>query len=138
METKPVYKSFNSNKSLEELLYCISNDSQRLTELKIELQFYATLIDKPIFIKNVMNLFEKLSELKNRIIQLEKTRIKVLIKIKSHINLISNKIACQDTVYDTFFMDAYNQLEKEIFNFDNEIFNFKRRYYEYIEGVIIQ
>jgi hypothetical protein len=138
METKPVYKSFNSNKSLEELLYCISNDSQRLTELKIELQFYATLIDKPIFIKNVMNLFEKLSELKNRIIQLEKTRIKVLIKIKSHINLISNKIACQDTVYDSFFMDAYNQLEKEIFNFDNEIFNFKRRYYEYIEGVIIQ
>jgi hypothetical protein len=138
METKRVYKSFNSNKSLEELLYGISNDSQRLTELKIELQYYATLIDKPIFIKNVMNLFEKLSELKNRIIQLENTRIKLLIKIKSHINLISNKIACQDTVYDIFFMDAYNQLEKEIFNFDNEIINFRRRYYEYIEGVIIQ
>ena len=59
METKPVYKSFNSNKSLEELLYFITNDLQRLTELKIELQFYTILIDKPIFIKNVMNLFEK-------------------------------------------------------------------------------
>jgi hypothetical protein len=138
METKRVYKSFNSNKSLEELLYGISNDSQRLTELKIELQYYATLIDKPIFIKNVMNLFEKLSELKNDIIQLEKTRIKLLIKVKSHINLISNKIVCQDTVCDIFFIDAFNQLEKEIFHFDNEIFNFKRRYYEYIEGVILQ
>jgi len=138
METKPVYKSFNSNKSLEELLYFITNDLQRLTELKIELQFYTILIDKPIFIKNVMNLFEKLSELKNRIIQLENTRIKLLIKIKSHINLISNKIVCQDTVCDIFFIDAYNEVEKETFNFDKEILNFKSRYYEYIQGVIIK
>lgn len=138
METKPVYKSFNSNKSLEELLYFITNDLQRLTELKIELQFYTILIDKPIFIKNVMNLFEKLSELKNDIIQLEKTRMKLLIKLKSHINLISNKIVCQDTVCDIFFIDAYNEVEKETFNFDKEILNFKSRYYEYIQGVIIK
>lgn len=138
METKPVYKSFNSNKSLEELLYFITNDLQRLTELKIELQFYTILIDKPIFIKNVMNLFEKLSELKNDIIQLEKTRMKLLIKLKSHINLISNKIVCQDTVCDIFFIDAYNEVDKETFNFDKEILNFKSRYYEYIQGVIIK
>ena len=138
METKPVYKSFNSNKSLEELLYFITNDLQRLTELKIELQFYTILIDKPIFIKNVMNLFEKLSELKNDIIQLEKTRMKLLIKLKSHINLISNKIVSQDTVCDIFFIDAYNEVEKETFNFDKEILNFKSRYYEYIQGVIIK
>ena len=64
--------------------------------------------------------------------------MKLLIKLKSHMNLISNKIVCQDTVCDIFFIDAYNEVEKETFNFDKEILNFKSRYYEYIQGVIIK
>jgi len=135
METQEKYKSFNSNKSFNELLYNMEAEALRLNDLKFELQFYTTLLYKPIFKTRTANLFEILARYKYDIGILQEKRLKLLNRINDYILQINNKIESRATAFNGNFINNYDGLEMEIFNFHLQISDFKFGYFEYIQSV---
>ena len=136
METQHTYKSFNKDKPLEELLYNIANHGTRLKDLKLELLFYVTLIDRPIFKDLVLNLYETLARLKKDVVKLDKKRLNLLSKVDTQINLITNKIASQNKDHDQALIDGHDKIEQEIFIFHDEVSSFKFNFLQYILSVM--
>ena len=137
METLQTYKSFNENKSIEELEYNITKYITSLENLKFELHFYKVLLDKPIFKPHVLNLYEKFVKFKNEINSLNKNSSDLLDELSSHAHHIITKMECDNVACDSFFINRHDTLESKIFKLKIKIFNFKFRLFQYIESVII-
>jgi len=137
MEALQVYKSFNSNKSIEELQYNVSKEISKLENLNLELEFYLLLIKKPIFKNHVMNLFETLNKLKSEIKMIDTHRINLLNDLLTHSNQIINKIECDDIACDNFFIKEHDDIELKVFNFNNNLLDFKFKLLQYLQNVII-
>lgn len=136
METLQTYKSFNSEKSIEELQYHILNDIITIENLKFELHFFNSLLDKAIFKPRIINLYERLTNFKNEIAVINKDCNKLINELNSHSNSIKNKIECDDMACDNFFIKSHEEIELKTFNFKIKTFNFKFRLFQYIESVI--
>jgi len=137
MEALQVYKSFNSNKSIEELQYNVSKEISKLENLNLELEFYLLLIKKPIFKNYVMNLFETLNKLKSEIKMIDTHRINLLNDLLTHSNQIINKIECDDIACDNYFIKEHDDIELKVFNFNNNLLDFKFKLLQYLQNVII-
>lgn len=137
METFQSYKSFNSNKSIEELKYNMRHFEIELKDVKFELQFYNFIIEADVFKPHVFNLFEKLEKYKNQINSIEEHRAHLLEDINTHINLITNKIECDDMACDNFFIKKYEGIESKIFDFKKILNALKLNLFQFLESVII-
>lgn len=136
METKNTYKSFNEDKTVEELQYNMLQHKLKLLSLETELNFYVFIIKTSIFKPNIINLFERLEQFKTQITQLKKTTNDLLYDVNLHIKSINNKIECEDLICDKFFIKAHNEIEERIhFNF-KEITSLKTQMFEYLQSVI--
>ncbi|WP_242158931.1 hypothetical protein [Aestuariivivens sediminis] len=137
MEIIKNYKSYNDNKSIDELQYNLSLEIDTLENMKLELAFYNHLLDKPIFKEHTINLYERLSDLKHEIQELNTKRIDLLNAIYSHSNHINIKIECDDIACDTFFIKEHDAIELKIFNFNRTVANFKYNLFQYLDSVLI-
>ena len=137
METLQTYKSFTEDKSIEEIQFNILTDITSLENLKFELQFYKLLLDKPIFKPHEFNLFETLVKFKIEIQTLNENCIELLSALSSDAKLIANKIECEDLACDNFFIKNHDAIKLKIFNFNEKIFIFKFRLFQFVESVII-
>ena len=137
METLEFYRSFNSNKSIEELKYNISKAISKLENLQLELEFYTLLVEKPIYKKHMPNVFERLTEFRKELVQLDKTRKKVLQDLYKQARLIKNKIECQDMACDTFFIKTQDDMELQVVHFQNSLSDFKFKFFPYLKSVLI-
>ena len=137
MESQQIYKKSNNTKSLEEWLNSLKKQEMVLKELKREIQFYTTLLYKPIFKSRVMNLYETLARFKYDLGHLEENRIKLLSKISHHINDLTDKIKYKDIVLDAILIDTLNDLESEIYNYFDSVSSLKLKLFEYIESTIL-
>ncbi len=137
MEIKNDFKSFNENKSIEELKYNILQFKTRLEELIIEYKFYKNLLEASIYKSNTINLFENLEQFKKDINIAEKEALELLKEINSHSNSIVNKIECEDLVCDNFFIKIQDELEKKIHQLFIKSTNLKFEWFQYLESVLI-
>ena len=137
MESQQIYKSINTTKYLEECLNILTKQEIVLKELERELQFYTTLLYKPIFKSRVMNLYETLARFKYDLGHLEENRLKLLSKISHHINDLTDKIKYKDIVLDAILIDTLNDLESEIYNYFDSVSSLKLKLFEYIESTIL-
>ncbi|PQJ68830.1 hypothetical protein [Polaribacter butkevichii] len=136
MEANKSYKSFNENKSIEELKYNMLQYTIRIEEELIEYKFYQNLIEASTFKGNSMNLFENLEMFKKDIKTTEKEAFALLDEIKLHSNSISNKIECDDLSCDNFFINKHNELEEKTYNFFRKCKAFKIQMFQYLESVL--
>lgn len=137
MKAEQVYISYNSNKSIEELQYNLSNHVSVLENLKFELQFYIALLEKPIFKSHILNLYENLINFKNELSEIDESRTMLLNKLVKEIIKISNKIECDDLACDSYFISEYDTLDQKIFNYYQVVSNFKIGLFEYTQSVFI-
>lgn len=137
MEAFQKYKSFNGNKSIEELQYNISIAINRLENLKLELEFYTILIHKPFFKNHMINLYESLSIFKKELKAISDNRVALLNKMYSHSNYIRNKIECDDLACDYFFIKEHDDIELRVFNFHEAFLDLKFRLFQYLESVFV-
>jgi division protein CdvB (Snf7/Vps24/ESCRT-III family) len=137
MKTEPNYTSFNNNKSIEELRYILSNHISNLEYIKVELEFYDSLLDKTIFRPQVRNLFEKLDGFKKEINLLVEKHMSFLNnQLYSHLNSVKNKIECDDVACDNFFISEHDALDLEVFNFYKQVNDLKSRLFPFFLSVI--
>ncbi|GAA4810313.1 hypothetical protein [Litoribaculum gwangyangense] len=137
MEPIQNYISFNSNKSILELQYSISSEIYKMENLKLELEFYLILLDKPLFESYTINLYERLTDFKKEAKGINESRIHLLESLYSHANHISNKIECDNIACDNFFIKQHDEIELTVFNFHKTISDFKFRLFQYLESVLI-
>ncbi|GAA4280951.1 hypothetical protein [Gaetbulibacter aestuarii] len=137
METLEFYRSFNGNKTIEELQYNITKAISKLENLDIELEFYDVLLEKPIYKSQMLNLYERLSGFKNEVQVLEKKRSDLLNDLQSHLHLIKNKLECQDMACDNFFIKAQDTMEMRVVNYQNSLSDFKFKLFPYLKSVLI-
>ena len=137
METIKNYKSYNENKSIEELQFNLLQDINNLEHLKLELEFYSVLLEKPIFKIHVINLYERLSDLKHDIQSLDSQRLTLLNDIYLHSNHIEQKIECDDMACDAFFIHEHDAVALRIFEFNQKVKAFKFNFFQYLESVLI-
>jgi hypothetical protein len=137
METKIAYKSFNTNKTTEELQYNILQEREIFRNLILEQEFYTALLSAPIYKSQKLNLFETLEGFKSEI---EKTtqRTKVLLnEIGMQLFQIDKKVECEDLLCDNFFIKEIDDLEYKIANFRVDITALKLGIFTYLQHVII-
>ena len=137
MESQQIYKDNNNIKSLKACLDNLKKQEMALKELEREIQFYATLLYKPIFKSRVMNLYETLARFKYDLGHLEENRLKLLSKISHHINDLTDKIKYKDIVLDAILIDTLNDLESEIYNYFDSVSSLKLKLFQYIESTIL-
>jgi len=137
METLQAYKSFTDDKSIEEIQFNILMDITSLENLKFELQFYKVLLEKPIFKPHEINLYETLVKFKTEIQAMNEDSAALLHDLSLDAKLIGNKIECEDLACDQFFIAKHDAVKQKIFNFNEKIFIFKFRLFQFIESVII-
>ncbi len=137
MESQQIYKSISNTKSLEECADNLIKQEKMLIELEPELQFYITLLYKPIFKSRVMNLYETLARFKYDLDHLDENRIKLLSKISTQLNQITSKIESKEVPFDNFLRDNMNDLNTEILKFYERIANLKSGLFEYIQSTIL-
>ncbi|WP_142786296.1 hypothetical protein [Changchengzhania lutea] len=136
MKTDHSYKTFNGNKTIEELQQNIWHYIKTLKNFQLELDFYKFLVDKPIFKQHVMNLYEILARYKKEINTLNEKRNNLIDDLSSHSNQIRTKIECEDLACDNFFIKKHDNLELRVINFYNELQVFKFEFLQYIQGVV--
>jgi hypothetical protein len=136
MKTLQTYKSFNNDKSIEELQYNLLKDVTGLENLKFELKFYKTLLGKPIYKPHTLNLYERLTQFKKEVNTINKNTTSILIELNSHAHQLSNKIECDEIACDNFFIKTHDNIELKVFNLKTKVFNFKFRLFQFLENVI--
>ena len=62
--------------------------------------------------------------------------MELLNDLSADAKLVGNKIECDDLACDHFFIKAHDAVKHNIFNFNEKIFIFKFRLFQFIEGVI--
>ncbi|QVY64451.1 hypothetical protein [Polaribacter sp. Q13] len=138
MDVENIYKSFNENKSIEELKYNMLQYKTRLKEEIIEYKFYKNLLEASIFKVNTRNLFENLEMFKKDITSTENEALALLKEIEIHSNSITNKLECEDLFCDNFFIKTHDDLEKKTYQFFIQCTNFKIKIFEYLESTLKQ
>jgi hypothetical protein len=136
MKTYQEYKSFNREKSIEELQYAMNFHIEKLQVLKEELQFLQFLISTDIYKNKVMNLFEDLEKFKKELKKKLHKCGKLIIDAHFHASQIANKIECDELACDNYFIDAHNELEQNIFQLTNNSSKLKLDMFNFLKGVI--
>mgnify|MGYP000362432713 CR=1 FL=1 len=137
MEAQEIYKSFNNTKSFEASQNHLKKQEVVLKELEPELQFYTTLLYKPIFKSRVMNLYETLARFKYDLGHLDENRLKLLSKISAQLNQISSIVENKDVPFDNVLNDNIHDIEAEISMFYEGLSNLKLGLFEYIQSTIL-
>ena len=136
MESLFTYKSFNNDKTVEELEYNMLQYKIRIEYLESEMNFFNFLIDANIFESRIMNLFETLTLFKKDIDFLNQTRKELLNEVIAHSAQLTTKIECDDLACDNYFIKAHDELEEKIIHFFSKAILLKSKIIEYLEGVI--
>jgi hypothetical protein len=137
METKIEYKSFNTDKTIEELKYNLLQQRETFRNLIIEEEFYKKLLNAPIYKSHKLNLFETLEGFKNELKNNAETNKLLLNEIGMQLFQIDKKLECNDLVCDNFFIKEIDDLELKIHDFLSEITALKFRMVEYFKDVIM-
>ena len=138
MKTKNEYKSFNTDKSIEELKYNLLQQRETFGNLIIEQEFYKKLINAPIYQSEKLNVFEKLEGFKNELKQTAETNKLLLNEISAQLFQIDKKVECDDLFCDNFFIKEIDTLELKIHNFLIKITALKLQMIEYFQDVMIE
>lgn len=135
METQQqVHKNFVRNKYATELQYAIEQHQTLLINLESELNFYEFLLDSCKFKSPVMNLFERLTQFKIDIANLNENRALLL----NEINSITTKIANVSFKNIDLAINELEKTEAKIHNFNTDISHLKSSMFEYLQSVIIK
>lgn len=138
MKKSPPYKSYNSTKTVDELMFNLLNYELRIKSLKIELDFILFVIDTAHFKEHVINLFEILSVFITDVKDINSAQNIVLNKISKTSKTLYQKRECEDLICDDFFIKDYDLLEKEILHFLDSVTNLKADVIPYLQSVIIK
>ncbi|AUC81132.1 hypothetical protein [Lacinutrix sp. Bg11-31] len=136
METQLEYLSFNSDKSIDELLYTMKQTELHLKNIETELRFLKFLIDARIYKEKVMNLFENLTLFDKKVDRFLNEIEDALMELNNQTNLISKKIECEDLECDAFFINEHNKIESEFFNLIKKSSIVKLELFQYLKSVI--
>jgi CII-binding regulator of phage lambda lysogenization HflD len=137
MKPKTEYKSFNTDKTIEELKYNLLQQRERFRNLIIAQEFYKKLLNAPIFKSHKLNLFETLENFKSEFKNTAETNKELLNEIGMQLFQIDKKFECEDLVCDNFFTKEIDDLELKIHDFLLEMNALKLEMFEYLQDVII-
>jgi len=136
MKTKNLYKSYNNDKTIEELQYNMLQYQKTLESFKTEYAFFKQLLRSSIFESNVINLFESLELFKKSIKNLETLTTNLITNISAQSTQITKKIECDDLVCDNYFIKSYDELEREIHNLLIKYPKLKSQMLPYLQSVL--
>jgi len=137
MGTHRIYRSFNENKYIEELQYKTQKSIQDIDNLKLELQFYKSLLNKPVFKPQTLNLYENLVKFMSEINEIDEISTVLQEELSSKGIQITNMAECEDVDYDDFYINHYNDLKQKIFNLENKTSYFKFKLFQYLDSTLI-
>ncbi len=138
METQVSYKSFNQDKTIEELKYNLLQKRTILRNVITDYRFYAFLLDKPVYKPQITNLFERLEEFKRRIEKIDRRNKILLNEIGMQLYQIDKKMNREDLAYDHFSMRKIDELEYEIAVFLTDASSLKSQIFQYLEHTIVE
>ncbi|WP_338733444.1 hypothetical protein [Mangrovimonas cancribranchiae] len=136
MKTNITYRSYNTDKTLEELQYNINTCKIRLENTKAEIVFYEFILSAPMYKNSVINLFETLQQFKTKLQELERQGLQLIEDINAHVNQIAKKNECEDVMCDNYFLQHHDNLERKAHNFFTELSTLKSAMFDYLKSVI--
>lgn len=136
MESNILYKSFSKSKTIEELLYDISQWTSEYAFINIELAFIKRLIKAYPFAATIPNLYERLQLFILELENFEQAKNNILIKINDYNKKLSEMEESKKLDIDHLYLVDYEKLAEEVFMYMKHYKNLKIRIFEYINGLI--
>ncbi|RSK40418.1 hypothetical protein [Mangrovimonas spongiae] len=136
MTTNITYRSYNTDKTLEELQYNINKHKIRLENTKEEIVFYEFILSAPMYKNSIINLFETLQQFKTKLQELERQVLQLIEDINVHVNQIAKKNECEDVMCDNYFLQHQDNLERKTHDFFTELSILKSAMFDYLKSVI--
>ena len=130
------YKTFNRDKSIDELHYYTSKWMVELGFVDIELPFLKRLIKTYPFKGNIPNLFENIQIFISKLDQFGNDKSDIIKEIIEHNNQLQGMLECNDMSCDDFYLNEYDALAKKIFNYLQSYQNLKMEIYIYFRSVL--
>tara|TARA_R110001592_G_C12716718_1_gene708458 strand:- start:163 stop:579 length:417 start_codon:yes stop_codon:yes gene_type:complete len=138
MEISTEYKSFNRDKSVEELKYDCMNWNGNLQLLKIELAFLKGLLDYNIYEPHTINLFETLQLLKKNIDDANKKIIEFETQTTHYMAQLDENFKCKFGNCSRFYIELHEKKDYDLYEFFNESNNLKIELFQFIQSTIRQ
>lgn len=136
MESNIAYKSFSKDKTIEELLYGISQWTSEYAFINIELAFIKRLIKAYPFSATIPNLYERLQLFILELENFEQAKNNILVKINDYVKKLSETEESKKLELDPLFLVDYEKLAEEVFMYMKRYKNLKIRIFEYLNGLI--
>ncbi len=136
MKTEDIYKTFEHDKSSDELLYNTSLWEADLSFVKTETLFIQNIIKHFPFKSKVPNLYEQLQLFMQELTIAKTDSSNLIDKIYMHNNELHGISECEDISCDNYYMVEYEKLAKDVFKFLNYYKHLKLNIYQYINGII--
>ena len=136
MESILLYKTFNYNKSYEEVAYNSTNWISDFKFFEAELFFLKSLIRFNSFKSNTPNLFERLQLLLNEIEGYETDCENLNHKIVQYNNEMVEILKKDIFSLEDNYLITYYNLAEDVFAFTYKYKNFKARLYEFLIEII--
>ncbi|RPD98747.1 hypothetical protein EGM88_06035 [Aureibaculum marinum] len=130
------YKAFSNDKSVDELHYNTEQWTSELEFVIFELPFLKRLVKYYPYMNSIPNLFENIQSFTKKLDEFENEQPKLIKEIRNHNNQLEGKLECNDLSCDAFYLNEYNQLAENIFNYLQEYKNLKIDIYKFMHGVI--
>lgn len=131
----PVAASGRKEK-VEELHWESLKWKSHLLLMEDELLFINRLLKSYAFEPNTPNLFERLSDYRERISQVEKKKNQAKKNIASHESELGGIMECKDRACDNAYYQKHNAIEAEVLACINDFQTLKSEIFNYAGGIL--
>ena len=110
------FRKSANEKNVDDLMADTSQWDKAFFEHTAELTFFKTLVTSDVFENKMPNLYEKLQEYYNQIIDIRDEKVELQEAIHNHKNDLDGMMECEDISCESFYHSQHYNLTKRIEN----------------------
>lgn len=114
MATTTHHRRSANEKNIDELQADTLYWDEKFLHLSEEISFLKHLLTAPVFKENLPNMFEKLQEFYNQLMELKSEKVDLHEAMRNHKNDLNGMMECEDISCETFYHSQHQHLSNRI------------------------
>ncbi len=108
------FRKSANEKNVEDFMADISQWEKKFYQFSEEITFFKTLVTSDVFDNKMPNLYEKLQEYYNQIIDIKEEKTNLQEAIHNHKNDLAGMMECEDISCESFYHSQHHKLTGRI------------------------
>ena len=138
MATSTHHRRSANEKNIDELQADTLYWDEKFQEHTEEIKFLKALLTAPVFKTNIPNMYEKLQEFFNELIEVKNEKMELHEAMRNHKNDLNGMMECEDISCETFYHSQHQELSNRIRKHLNKFKELKLEIYRFCTPMLIQ